>query len=66
MTIRKPNQVTTPRRAVLNGTRTSHASMPRARGRWQPGFTGNRASASGRKELACPPEDGNPQEAEAT
>lgn len=33
MTIRKPNRVTTPRRAVLNGTRTSHASMPRARSR---------------------------------
>jgi len=36
MTIRKPNRVTTPRRAVLNGTRTSHSSMPRARGRWRP------------------------------
>jgi hypothetical protein len=32
MTIRKPNRVTTPKRAVLNGTRTSHASMPRAHG----------------------------------
>jgi len=35
MTVRKPNRVTTPKRAVLNGTRTSHASMPRARGRWR-------------------------------
>ncbi len=29
MTIRKPNRVTTPKRAVLNGIKTSHASMPR-------------------------------------
>ena len=28
MTLRKPNRVTNPKRAVLNGTRTSHASMP--------------------------------------
>ena len=48
MTIRKPNRVTTPKRAVLNGTRTSHASMPRARGRWRPDVTRNRASAPGR------------------
>jgi hypothetical protein len=37
MTIRKPNRVTTPKRAVLNGARTNHASMPRDRGRWRPG-----------------------------
>ena len=63
MTIRKPNRVTTPKRAVLNGTRTSHASMPRARGRWRPDFTRNRASAPGRGQAACPPEDDRPQEA---
>ena len=33
MTIRKPNRLTTPKQAVLNGT--SHVSMPRARGRWR-------------------------------
>jgi hypothetical protein len=44
MTIRKPNRVTTPRLAVLNGARTSHASMPRPRGRWRPDATRNRAS----------------------
>jgi hypothetical protein len=38
MRVRKPNRVTTPRQAVLNGTRTSHASMPRTRGRWRPGL----------------------------
>jgi hypothetical protein len=50
--IRKPNRVTTPRRAVLNGTRTSHASMPRARGRWRPDGTRSRAGVPGlpRKE----------------
>lgn len=37
MRIRKPNRVTTPRNAVLGGTRTSHASMPRVRGRWRLG-----------------------------
>lgn len=37
MRIRKPNRVTTPRDAVLGGTRESHASMPRARGRWRHG-----------------------------
>jgi hypothetical protein len=37
MRVRKPNRVTTPRQAVLNGTRTGHASMPRARSRWRPG-----------------------------
>ena len=63
MTIRKPNRVNTRRRAVLNGTRTSHASMPRARSRWRPGFTRNRASAPSWEELACPPEDDNRQEA---
>jgi hypothetical protein len=51
MTIRKPSRV------------TSHASMPRAPSRWQPGFTRNRASAPGQEEPACPAEDGNPQEA---
>jgi hypothetical protein len=63
MTIRKPNRVSTPRRAVLNGTKTSHASMPRARSRWRPGFAGTRASAPGREELACPAEDDGLQEA---
>ena len=63
MTIRKPNRVTTPRRAVLNGAKTSHASMPRACGRWRPDFTRNRASASGGRQAACPPEDDRPQEA---
>ena len=63
MTMRKPNRVTTPKRAVLNGTRTSHASMPRARGRWRPDVTRNRASAAGRGRPACPPEDDRPQEA---
>ena len=63
MTIRKPNRVTTPRRAVLNGTRTSHASMLRARGRWRPGFTRNRASAPGREKTACPPADDRSREA---
>lgn len=47
MTMRKPNRVTTPRRAVLNGIRTSHASMRRARGRWRPDATRNRARAPG-------------------
>ncbi len=28
MKIRKPNRATTPKRAVLNGARASHASMP--------------------------------------
>ncbi len=41
MTIRKPNRVTTPKQAVLTGTRTSHASMPRTRGRWRPDVTRN-------------------------
>jgi hypothetical protein len=63
MTIRKPNRVTTPKRAVLNGTKTSHASMPRARGRWRLDFTRNRASAPGREETARPPEDDRPREA---
>jgi len=34
MVMRKPNRVTTPRRAVMGGTRTGHASMPRATGRY--------------------------------
>ena len=63
MTIRKPNRVTTPRRAVLNGTKTSHASMPRARGRWRPDFTPNRASAPGPGQTTCPPEGDRTQEA---
>jgi hypothetical protein len=60
--LRKPNRVTTSRRAVLNGARTSHASMPRARGRWRPGPARNRAGAPGRGETASPSED-KPQEA---
>ena len=63
MTIRKPNRVTTPKWAVLNGTKTSHASMPRARGRWRLNFARNRASAPGRGQAACPLEDDRPQEA---
>jgi hypothetical protein len=63
MTTRKPNRVTTPKRAVLNGTRTSHASAPRARGRWRLDVTRNRASAAGGGQAACPPEDDRPQEA---
>jgi hypothetical protein len=63
MTIRKPNRVTIPKRAVLNGARTSHASMPRARGRWRPGFTRNRASAPGPGQTACTPEDDKALEA---
>jgi hypothetical protein len=35
MKIRKPNRVTTPKWAVLNGARASHASMPRVGGRWR-------------------------------
>ena len=63
MTIRKPNRVTTPKRAVLNGIKTSHASMPRHRGRWRLDAARNRASAPGRGQAACPPEDDRPQEA---
>jgi hypothetical protein len=44
MTIRKPNRVTTPKQAVLNGARTSHASMPRARGRWRRPGSGRRVT----------------------
>ena len=33
---------------MLNGTKTSHASMPRARGRWRLDCTRNRGSAPGR------------------
>jgi hypothetical protein len=54
MTLRKPNRVTTPRRAVLNGASTSHASMPRTRGRWRPDITRNRAQRGpGRGERPC-------------
>jgi hypothetical protein len=60
MRIRKPNRVTTRRRAVLNGTRTSHASMPRTRSRWRPDITPNRASAPGRAETPGAPEDDRP------
>jgi hypothetical protein len=63
MTIRKPNRVTTPTRAALNGTRTSPRLDARARSRWRPGFTRNRASAPGWDELARPLEDDNRQEA---
>jgi hypothetical protein len=63
MPVRKPNRVTTPKRAVLNGTKASHASMPRARDRWRPDVTRNRASAPGRRRMAWPPEDDTPQEA---
>jgi hypothetical protein len=55
MRIRKPNRVTTPRQAVLSGTRTSHASMPRARTRWRPDSGRNRASVPGRGQAARPP-----------
>jgi hypothetical protein len=63
MTIRKPNRVTTPKQAVLGGTKTSHASMPRARGRWRLDVTRNRPSAPGRGQASGPPEDDRPQEA---
>ena len=62
MRIRKPNRVTTPRRAVLNGARASHASIPRARGRWRRGFARNRASAPGRGETAGRPDQDRPGE----
>jgi len=45
MPVRKPNRVTTPKWAVLDGTKAGHASMPRACGRWRPDVTRNRASA---------------------
>jgi hypothetical protein len=32
--VRKPNRATTPRRAVIGGTRAGHRSMPRAGSRW--------------------------------
>jgi hypothetical protein len=60
MTLRKPNRVTTPKRAVLNGARTSHASMPRTRGRWRPDITRHRASAPGRAETPGGPGDDRP------
>jgi hypothetical protein len=59
--LRKPNRVTTSRQAVLNGARTSHASMPRARGRWRPDSGRNEAGAPGRGETASPSE-GKPRE----
>ena len=55
MTIRKPNRVTAPKRAVLNGTKTSHASMPCTRGRWRLDVTRNRGNAPGRGQSAYPP-----------
>jgi hypothetical protein len=55
MPVRKPNRVTTPKWAVLNGTKTSHASMPRARRRWRLDCTRNRGSAPGRGQSAYPP-----------
>ena len=58
---RKPNRVTTSRRAVLNGARTSHASMPRARGRWRPGPARNQAGVPRREQTASPSQD-KPQE----
>ena len=63
MSLRKPNRVTSPKQAVLNGTRTSHASMPRTRARWRLDFARNRASAPGRGQTACPPGNDRPQEA---
>lgn len=62
MRLRKPNRVSTPKRAVLNGARASHASMPRARGRWRPGSARNQAGAPGCEEAASPTE-ARPQEA---
>jgi hypothetical protein len=55
VTIRKPNRVTTLKRAVLNGTKTSHAAMPRTRSRWRSDATRNRASVPGPGRAACPP-----------
>lgn len=60
MRIRKPNRVTTSRRAVQNGARSSHASMPRARGRWRLGPARNQADAPGRREAARSSEDIRP------
>ena len=60
--LRKPNRVTTSRRAVLNGARISHASMPRARGRWRP----DPAPGSGwrtRSRADSSPSEGKPREA---
>lgn len=37
MRIRKPNRVTTSKRAVIGGRKASHASSPRRRGRWADG-----------------------------
>jgi len=63
MRVRKPNRLSTPRWAVLNGTRVGHASMPRARSRWRHDPARNRATAPGRPGRACPPGDGTPGEA---
>ena len=60
--LRKPNRVTTSRRAVLNGARISHASMPRARGRWRPDPARDQDGAPGRGQTASPSE-GKPREA---
>jgi hypothetical protein len=62
MRVRKPNRVTTPERAVLNGTRASHASMPCARGRWRRESARDRASASGRGDTAGRPDEDKPCE----
>lgn len=34
MMIRKPNRLSTPKRWVKNGKKTSHKSMPKIRSRW--------------------------------
>jgi len=60
--LRKPNRVTASRRAVLNGARISHASMPRARGRWRPDPARDQDGAPGRGQTASPSE-GKPREA---
>jgi hypothetical protein len=53
MRTRKPNRVTTPRKAVLGGTRSSHASMPRTRSRWRP--APGRHPRFGTGHLGAPP-----------
>lgn len=63
MRMRKPNRLSTPRWAVLNGTRAGHASMPRARSRWWQDPACSQATPPGRN---CPPEDGTPGSAPAT
>lgn len=42
MRLRKPNRVTTPKRAVKNGPRASHRSMPKIRSRWRSAGRGGR------------------------